>query len=256
MSRSPFKSIIHPARARFIAGILCCWCGSLGAQEIDFIDSTTLQMIVTSSKGDIQGVQELLQRGMDIESTDLVGNTPLIFAARYGRNDEVRFLIARGANVNARSRTGGTPLREAVNKMDVETVRLLLDAGAKVDVKDAEGETALFYAVRHGFLQGLEMLLAHGAAPNVVNNHGDTSLMYAVRQDVPWSDHGTMMISTLIMKGADPNLVNHKRESAVCLAKRYGNSTIEHVLLEYGANENSCSDIAGELIGTATTNTR
>lgn len=255
MIRFPFKAVFHLSWAHFIVGTLCYWCGGLSAQEIDIIDSTTLKMIVTSSKGDIQGVQELLQQGMEIESTDLVGNTPLIFAARYGRNDEARFLIEQGADVNARSKTGGTPLREAVNKMDAETVRLMLDAGAMVDVKDVEGETALFYAVRHGFLDALEMLLAHGADPNVRNNNGDTSLMYAVRQDVPWSDHGTLIISALIMKGADPNLVNYNRESAICIAKRYANHTIERVLLEYGANENSCSEIAGELFGTSTTNT-
>lgn len=255
MRRSPFKAIIRAFWAHFIAGILCYWCGSLRAQETGFIDSTTLQMIVTSSRGDIRGVQELLQQGMDIESTDVVGNTPLIFAARYGRNDEVRFLIERGADVNARSRTGGTPLREAVNKMDAETVRLLLDAGAEVDVKDSEGETALFYAVRHGFLPGLEMLLAHGADPNATNNHGDTPLIYVVRQDVPWSDHGTVMINALMMRGADPDLLNHKKESAACLARLYGKSTVEQILLEYGASIKGCSEIVRELIGMATTNT-
>jgi len=245
---SPQSTILDPGN--LLAVILTCWCSCLSAQGPNFADSTTLEMIVVSSKGDVEGVRKLLRQGMDIESTDVVGNTPLIFAARYGRNDEVRFLIGRGADVNARSRTGGTPLREAVNKMDEVTVRLLLDAGAKVDIKDVDGETATFYAVRRGFLSGLEMLLAHGADPNVTNNRGDTLLIYAVRQAVPWAGHWPMIISTLILNGADPGIVNHNRESAVCLAKQYRKSAIEMLLLAYDANENSCQTIAKELTST------
>ena len=233
-----------------LAFILGCWCGCLNAQGLGNVDPTTLEMIIVSSKGDVQGIGELLRQGMNIESTDIIGNTPLIFASRYGRNDEVRFLLDRGADVNARSKTGGTPLREAVNKMDIMTIRLLLDAGADVDVRDVDGESAVFYAVRHGFLPGLEMLLAHGANTNLVNNHGYTSLMYAVKQSVATAaDQWRRVIEVLFTHGADPDIENKDDESALCIARRLGKSEIAALLKDHGVSENGCHKMAGNLIG-------
>jgi uncharacterized protein len=251
MNNNSSRPIIYKLACQLVI-FLGCWCSNLSAHGMGSVDSTTLEMIIVSSKGDVQGIGELLRQGMSIESTDVIGNTPLIFASRYGRNDEVRFLLDRGADVNARSRTGGTPLREAVNKMDAVTIRLLLDAGAAVDVRDEDGESAIFYAVRHGFLPGLELLLEHGAYTNLVNNQGDTSLIYAVKQAVPSSaDQWARIIKSLIMYGADPDIKNKDNETALCIARRLGKSKIARLLLNTGASDDGCHTIAGNFIGVA-----
>jgi ankyrin repeat protein len=52
-----------------------------------------------------------LEAGLNIEATNLYGETPLHHAARFHRNDYVFELLQRGANVDAISIDGRTPLQ-------------------------------------------------------------------------------------------------------------------------------------------------
>ena len=60
----------------------------------------------------------------------LIGNTPLLEAARYGHEDITRVLIAAGANVKAKDKDGKTALMLAVQGDHEEVVRVLKQAGA------------------------------------------------------------------------------------------------------------------------------
>ena len=77
--------------------------------------------------GDIDGVQEALNCGADMETVD---DWALPLAAKYDHLDIVRLLLQRGANVHAKNNQA---LREAATWGCLEIVHALLDAGANAD---------------------------------------------------------------------------------------------------------------------------
>lgn len=90
-------------------------------------------------------VVNLLERGLDIESVDESGKTPLHHAATHGTEVAACYLIAYGANVEARDNEGNTPLLWAIrNAGDEDTLDIfkkLLMAGADRKTVNNKGET-------------------------------------------------------------------------------------------------------------------
>ena len=87
-------------------------------------------------------IRSLLEGGADKDSRqDLLGNTPLIFAAGMVTNPSiVQTLIDAGSRLNARRNDGVTALMEAAtNNQSSEVLIDLLDAGADVLIVGTSG---------------------------------------------------------------------------------------------------------------------
>ena len=128
-----------------------------------------------ASKGDLAGVQAELDKGVDVDTKDDNGLTPLQWAALEGHKEIVELLIDTGANVNAWSKYG-TPLHYAASGGYKEIVELLIAKGADVNVKDVRGETALQKAASGGHKGIAELLIANGAKVNAKDNWDQTIL--------------------------------------------------------------------------------
>ncbi len=87
-----------------------------------------------SRDGDLVRVQQMLEKGADINSQDIFdGYTPLHYAISSGNTELVRFLIQYGADIEHQNNTVyQTPLATAVLASGIEIVELLLEAGANV----------------------------------------------------------------------------------------------------------------------------
>ena len=104
--------------------------------------------------GNINCVQSLIDSGVDLESKDRFGGTPLLCASIYGHIDIVKLLIDSGpscmaapavrSGVNIESRvTGGyTALHCASYNNHINIVILLLDSGANIEARNDKGKTA------------------------------------------------------------------------------------------------------------------
>lgn len=84
--------------------------------------------------GDLEGVERLLDAGMDVNTELPLAGTAMSLAAGHGHAVIVRALAARGAKVNHRS-NGKTPLSEAVYWQQLECVRTLIELGCNVNAK-------------------------------------------------------------------------------------------------------------------------
>ena len=88
------------------------------------------ELIQATKDGNISGVNEMLSRGVYVDSRDANGLTALMWTAVNGNTDTARLLIARGADLNARGKHGSTALMFAAMKGHTDTVSLLKGAGA------------------------------------------------------------------------------------------------------------------------------
>ena len=90
---------------------------------------TALQKSV--HKGDIKKVQELLDKGADVNEWKM--GTALIFAASENRLEIARLLIDRGADLNALGKNGWTALGCAAAEGYGDMIDLLIGKGADID---------------------------------------------------------------------------------------------------------------------------
>jgi ankyrin repeat protein len=99
------------------------------------------------------------------------GFTPLLFAARQGNVESVRFLLAAGANVNDVAPLGTSVLLVAAQSGHGELGVFLLENGADPNASSA-GYTPLHAAVLAGQVNLVKALLVHGADPNTRVTNG------------------------------------------------------------------------------------
>ena len=83
------------------------------------------ELIRVSFKGNIAKVDELLNKGADVNAKNKLGNTALINASMTGHTETVARLLEKGAGVNANNNNGHTALILAIWSGHTETVELL-----------------------------------------------------------------------------------------------------------------------------------
>ncbi|KAI8537230.1 hypothetical protein RHMOL_Rhmol09G0008300 [Rhododendron molle] len=93
----------------------------------------TMQLLFMACRGDVRGVQDLLDDGgIDVNSIDLDGRTALHIAACEGHVEVVKLLLTRKANIDARDRWGSTAAADAKYYGHVEVYNILKARGAKI----------------------------------------------------------------------------------------------------------------------------
>ncbi|KAA0031537.1 dual specificity protein kinase shkC-like isoform X1 [Cucumis melo var. makuwa] len=97
----------------------------------DNLDST-MQLLFMACRGDVRGVEDLLNDGTDVNSIDLDGRTALHIAACEGHAAVVKLLLSRKANIDARDRWGSTAAADAKYYGNTEIYNILKARGAKV----------------------------------------------------------------------------------------------------------------------------
>lgn len=156
------------------------------------------QLMIYAATGNLEGLMEVVDQGIDVNGYGENKNTALGIAAYWGHVEVVKALIRIGADVNLCDEDRGlTPLAAAatntnfnihpllseVNVGDqVEVVRVLIEAGADVNTQDRDGWSAILGASNAGSIQAVKYLLDAGADINASNSKGETALMRAKEQ--------------------------------------------------------------------------
>lgn len=93
---------------------------------------STMQLLFLACQGDVAGVADLLDQGVDVNSIDLDGRTALHIAACEGHVDVGKLLLSRKANIDARDRWGSTACADAKYYGNIDIYTILKARGAKI----------------------------------------------------------------------------------------------------------------------------
>ena len=118
-------------------------------------------------------VDNLIQAGVDVNTVDSKGKTPLLLGVTNACNQCMNLLMESAPNVNTVDKNGNTPLLLKGCNSYHECVNLLIESGADVNITDTNMNTPLMYAAPNY----VETLLRAGADVNATNTFGVTALM-------------------------------------------------------------------------------
>ena len=150
-------------------------------------------LVLAASTGMLSAVESLLDAGVMIESTNVVGNTALISAVENHRDEVVRLLLSKGANVESKDRYGERAImvalsRSHVLKQDKESqlkiIWLLIDGGANVNAEREGQDSPLHTAALYNIPSAVDLLLREGADPLPRNARGNSPLDFASNKDI------------------------------------------------------------------------
>jgi hypothetical protein len=136
--------------------------------------------------GNIKAVKQHLDAGMDVNTKDDDGDTPLIHAAsmmyRAENKEIVELLITKGADVNAEN-FFCTSMHYAAHSGHKEIVELLIANGANVNPKaGGEAGTPLDFAMERNRSEIADLLRKHGGKTGTeLKAEGKPSSTYRVR---------------------------------------------------------------------------
>lgn len=105
---------------------------------------------IVTKRRDALWIRFLTEKGANPNIHDKQGVTPLAIASSLGFVEGVEELLKAGAQVDEASDTGETPLIAAIHRRDVAMIRVLLANGANPERSDNSGRTAHDYAVLVG----------------------------------------------------------------------------------------------------------
>lgn len=115
---------------------------------------------------------------VDVDKTNLAGETPLMLAALRGQLAVVKALVEeRGVEIN---RPGWTPLHYAASRGRTDVVVYLLEHSAYIDAESPNGTTPLMMAALDGNIVCVKALLDAGADPTIVNALHKSAIDFAV----------------------------------------------------------------------------
>ncbi|XP_046452216.1 palmitoyltransferase ZDHHC17-like [Daphnia pulex] len=138
-------------------------------------------------QGHLATVILLIKHGADPMVYDGEGFQSLHLAAQFGHTAVCAYLLAHGVPVNSADMQGMTPLMwAAFRTTTVDPTRLLASLGASVISQDNHGNTALHWAIESRNVSAISLLLERNASLDVQNEKGTSCFKLLVQDKPPW----------------------------------------------------------------------
>ncbi|XP_071815818.1 ankyrin repeat, SAM and basic leucine zipper domain-containing protein 1-like [Apostichopus japonicus] len=159
---------------------------------------------MAASKGNLDEVQNLLNRGMRVDTILSGGWTALMYSLHSGHAHIVKFLLEKGADVDFCSSGGlfGPLLACCCSRVredkQLECLELLLEQGVNMDVHESSHMTPLMFAAQRGHVKVAAKLILAKSDVDKQDNRGWTALCYATMKGE------AKLVKLLLDNGADP----------------------------------------------------
>lgn len=127
--------------------------------------------------GDVPDIERFLQEGNSLEDIDEYGFTPLIECAIVNNMQMAAVLLERGVEIDKTDVTGRTALHWAVDNNNVPLVKLLLDRKANPNAYNRGGQPALTFPVLRDQWVMKQELYLHGASLDFAQDFINTKLI-------------------------------------------------------------------------------
>lgn len=193
-----------------------------------------LQNHCLDSKREIHEVRLPMQDLITFEDVNIVDQElggPLHYAIKNEKN--IESLLKQGIDTNSRDIFGYTPLHLAVQKEDLSTISLLLSYGADASIQCENGNTPLHFAAEKGQVDIVKILLNHHfTIINFVDNRSRTALHFAVLKG-----HAPV-VKVLLLYTADVDRKTSDDKTALNLAIENNNEEIKNLILHH-VNQNT-----------------
>lgn len=154
------------------------------------VDAKGEPMLVIAIRDKSALVTELLlnQKSIDVDLSNLNGETPLMMASIQGNLPVVRKLVLeKKAKID---HIGWTPLHYASSKGQLEVAQFLVANGADVNSQSLNGTTPLMMAAQSGNESLIKLLLDNGADLQLRNTLGLSAIDFAEIYQKPWISKG------------------------------------------------------------------
>ncbi len=191
--------------------------------------------------GNLELVKSYLRAGADVNSADSKGDSPLHYAAEWGRVDIVEYLSVQVANINPINNKGWTPLALAIGCGKLEAADILFNKGARKigDKNILSSQTALGKALvlcnccgGYGKLEMVKIAIDTGADINSTDSEGYSPLHYAAE----WGR--VDIVEYLTANYATIDAINDEGKTSLAKACQENKTTCVNVLLRRGADPN------------------
>lgn len=205
-----------------------------GGSEILKNESTS-ELFKAVEKGDINELQSILNKKVDINAKDSNDRTALMIATYKHNVEAAKLLIDAGADVNIQDKMLNTPFLYAGAEGYLDILKMTIQAGADPTITNRYGGTALIPAAEHGYIEVIKELLTNTQIDvNHVNHLGWTALMEAIiLNDGNPTQQATIQL--LIEHGADVHIADDNNVTPLQHAKERGFKEIEKILNAAGA---------------------
>jgi uncharacterized protein len=235
-----FRAVLEERGFKFVPSELFC-CISSGdlANVVMFVNAgmevDTLNeqgwtpLMVALFEGQEKVALFLIRKGADPFFIDPTGYRPIHWAAFQGYVSVIHELVERRVGLDVKTNFGWTPLLQAASRGYTTTVDTLATLGADVNLRDNEGWTPLHKACANGHEEVVSVFLLHGAKVDARHPDGRTALHIAV-------EHGhDAIVGMLLAAGADVKATDANGATALHIAAARNDIAVIDRLLSAGA---------------------
>lgn len=208
---------------------------SCSAERKPETNETTMQqedILKLVKRNDLAGVQELLNKGANVNTQDKNKRSLLLLATINKQVEMAKLLVKSGADVNLQDDRQDSPFLYAGASGQTELVRIFLENGARFDVFNRYNGSALIPACERGYVETVRVLANTKGYPiDHVNRLGWTALMEAVVLGDGGKKHQEV-VQILKDAGADLAIPDNDGVTALQHARKRGFTEIARILSE------------------------
>lgn len=225
--------------------------------EWDFLENLveTTPMIAAAIAGNLDMLDFMISRGVDVNTANIDAETPLMYAKDLST---ARKLITAGADLEFQDLSENRPLMLHACTNNIAVMRWLLSQGANINATNENWQTALYQAAAHHHPEAVDLLLRHNAELNKTDDDDRNAIMAAILHPPDSPDTGSSkdmgeaargkILESLLQHGEHVNHLDGNLESALMMAAKCLLPTSTEILLKHGArtrNEDEDEDDRG-----------